>query len=76
MTSSKPFSRVPAGASQKPASFELHIDEQKLRDFKTLLKLSPVAKEAYENVREDGDFGVSHKWMSDAKEYWQNSFDW
>jgi microsomal epoxide hydrolase len=76
MTSSKLFSNVPAGASQKPTPFELHIDEEKLQDFKTLLKLSPIAKETYENLQEDGEFGVSRKWMVDAKMYWQESFDW
>lgn len=76
MTSSTLFDKVPAGASQKPTPFELHIDEQKLQDFKTLLKLSPVAKKTYENLREDGEFGVSQKWMSESKEHWQNSFDW
>ncbi len=76
MTSLKPFSTVPAGASQVPVPFELHIDEQKVQDFKTLLKLSPIAKKTYENVQENGEFGVSHKWMVDAKKHWQESFDW
>lgn len=76
MTSTKPYSNVPAGASQKPTPFELHIDDQKLQDFKTLLKLSPIAKETYENLREDGEFGVTRKWMLDAKQHWQDSFDW
>lgn len=76
MTSSKEFSSVPAGASQKPTPFELHINEQKLQDFKTLLKLSPIAKETYENTQEDGEFGVTRKWMLDAKKQWQDSFDW
>ncbi|KAJ4364751.1 hypothetical protein N0V95_000698 [Ascochyta clinopodiicola] len=76
MTSSKPYSNVPAGANQKPTPFELHIEDGKLRDFKNLLKLSPIAKETYENQREDGEFGVTHKWMVDTKKYWQESFDW
>ena len=76
MTSTKPFSSVPAGASQEPTPFELHIDDQKLQDFQNLLKLSPIAKQTYENLREDGEFGVTHKWMVDAKKHWQESFDW
>lgn len=75
MTSSKPFSDVPASANPNPTRFELHIDEEKLKDFKTLLKLSPIAKQTYENLRGDGEFGVSHKWMVDAKKHWQESFD-
>ncbi|KAF1364447.1 hypothetical protein EJ07DRAFT_172462 [Lizonia empirigonia] len=67
MTSSKPFSNVPAGASQKPTPFELHIDDKKLQDFKTLLKLSPIAKETYENSRDNGEFGVTCKWMLNTR---------
>jgi microsomal epoxide hydrolase len=73
---SKSFDNVPSGAQQKPTPFELHIDEQKLQDFKTLIKLSPVAKETYENKREGGQFGVSRKWIADTKKHWEESFDW
>lgn len=76
MTSTKPFSNVPTGASQTPTPFELQIEEQKLQDLKTLLKLSPIAKKTYENLQEDGEFGVTLKWMLDAKKHWQESFDW
>lgn len=76
MTSSKLFGDVPAGAIQKPKPFELRIDEQKLQDFETLLRLSPIAKATYENLRKDGEFGVTHEWMSDTKKYWQEVFDW
>lgn len=76
MTSAKPFSTVPANASQRPTPFELHIEDQKLQEFKTLLKLSPIAKETYENLREDGEFGVTRKWMLEAKQHWQDTFDW
>lgn len=75
---SKNFGTVPAGATQQPKAFELHIEEKKLEDFKTLLKLSPVAKETYENQLDDGhgNFGVGRKWIVDAKKYWEEEFDW
>lgn len=76
---SKPFGTVPASAKQQPTTFELHVDEEKLRDLKTLLKLSPIAKETYENLQEDGShgkLGVSRKWVIDAKKYWEEGFDW
>ncbi|KAF2124826.1 epoxide hydrolase 1 [Dothidotthia symphoricarpi CBS 119687] len=72
----KPFGVVPAGAKQQPTPFELCIDEGKLQDFKTLLKLSPIAKETYENLQTNGEFGVSRKWVSDTKDYWLKEFDW
>ncbi|OSS48545.1 hypothetical protein B5807_07024 [Epicoccum nigrum] len=76
MTSSKTFGIVPASAVQKPTPFELEISEQKLRDFETLLRLSPIANVTYENLRKDGEFGVTHEWMSETKSYWQQVFDW
>jgi hypothetical protein len=79
MTSSKPFSAAPAGAQQQPTPFEVHIEEQKLQDFKTLLKLSPIAKETYENLQDagtHGKLGISRKWVADTKKYWESEYDW
>lgn len=79
MTSHKPFSTVPKSAQQLPTPFDLHVDEEKLQDFKTLLKLSPVAKETFENKQNEGGhgkFGVSRKWIDDAKKEWIENFDW
>lgn len=79
MTSSTSFSTVPKGAQQHPTPFELNISEQKLQDFHTLLKLSPVAKKTYENLQDDGShgkFGVSRKWIIDTKKHWLEDFDW
>lgn len=79
MTSTKPFDKVPAGAKEQPTPFELHIEDQQLQDLKTLLRLSPIAKETYENLQDDGShgqLGVSRKWVEDAKKYWENEFDW
>lgn len=79
MTSPKPFSTIPSDARQQPTPYELHVDNQKLQDLKTLLKLSPVARETYENLQDDGShgkFGVSRKWIVDAKAHWVEKFDW
>lgn len=70
------FGTVPTNAKQQPQPFELHIEEQKLRDLKTLLQLSPVAKQTYENSLEDGRFGVSRKWMLGTKKFWEEEYDW
>lgn len=70
------FGTVPTDAKQQPQPFELHIEEQKLQDLKTLLRLSPVAKQTYENSLEDGRFGVSRKWMLDTKKFWEEEYDW
>jgi hypothetical protein len=79
MTSSKPFGAVPTGAEQQPTPFELHFSDQKVEDLKTLLRLSPIAKETYENLQDNGShgkFGVSRKWVVDAKKYWEGEYDW
>lgn len=79
MTSAKSFGTVPPGAKQQPTPFELHVEDEKIQNLKTLLKLSPIAKETYENLRDDGShgqFGVSRKWVVDAKKYWEEKFDW
>lgn len=76
---SKLFGQVSASAKQQPTPFELHVEDQKLQDLKTLLRLSPVAKETYENLQDDGShgkFGVSRKWIVVAKQYWEEEFDW
>lgn len=73
------FGTVPAGAQLEPRKFKLHVDEQKLQDFKTLLKLSPVGKDTYENLQDAGShgrYGISKKWITDAKDYWQQKYDW
>ncbi|KAF1993185.1 alpha/beta-hydrolase [Amniculicola lignicola CBS 123094] len=72
----KPYGGVPGGAKQQPESFELHIDKQKIQDMKTLIRLSPIAKETYENLHTDGRFGVNREWMLDMKKYWLEAFDW
>lgn len=70
---------MPVGAKQQPTPFELRVEDQKLQDLKTLLRLSPVAKETYENLQDDGShgkFGVSRNWIVEAKKYWEEEFDW
>lgn len=76
MASSKQFGTVPANAEQQPEPFEVKFPEKKLEDLKTLLRLSPVAKDTYENHQDDRRFGVTREWMLDAKKYWEEKFDW
>ncbi|KAI8932687.1 hypothetical protein NX059_010181 [Plenodomus lindquistii] len=79
MTSYKSFGKVPEGTTQQPTPFELKIEEQKLKDFKDLLRLSPVAKETYETLRdgeEHGGFGVSRGWIEKTKRVWEEEYDW
>jgi hypothetical protein len=72
----KPYSTVPAGATVKPEPFSLHIPQQEIDDFKTLLRLSPIAKETYENAQNDRRYGVPRQWIVEAKRVWLGEFDW
>ncbi|PSN66614.1 epoxide hydrolase-like protein [Corynespora cassiicola Philippines] len=66
--------RAISGASAKP--FKLHISDQELLEWRQLLQLSKIGPLVYENSQEDRRFGITHKWLSDAKDYWLNTFDW
>jgi microsomal epoxide hydrolase len=70
------YSTVPVTATKKFTSSEISIPEKDLDDFKNLLKLSKIAKPTYESLQEDGRFGITHKWISEAKKYWVEEYDW
>ena len=71
-----PFSTIPAKALKKPEPFKAEIPEREIEELKQLLKLSKIPKPTYESLQEDGKYGVSHKWMSEAKRVWEDEFDW
>jgi microsomal epoxide hydrolase len=70
-----PFSTPPKPLNA-PTPFKVEIPEKELEEFKTLLRLSKVPKATFESLQEDGRFGVSHKWISEAKRVWLDEFDW
>ncbi|KXJ90512.1 epoxide hydrolase [Microdochium bolleyi] len=72
---SKKFSTVPPGALKEPEAFTLHIPDQDVDEFRTLLKLSRIGPDTFYNQQEDGRFGVSRKWLAEAKDAWLQS-DW
>ena len=47
-----------------------------LDDLHKLVELSKIAKPVYENMQEDNRYGVTRKWLSEAKDYWLNKFSW
>jgi microsomal epoxide hydrolase len=73
------YDTVPQGASIQVDKFTLSIPDQEVQDFKDLLRLSKLAPKTYENLHADtkaGKFGVSYEWMTKAKDYWLNQYDW
>ncbi|CAN8095446.1 unnamed protein product [Discula destructiva] len=81
MASSKMFDQLPSGAMRVPETFKLHVPETQLADFKTLLRLSPVGPETWDNKSSTRDvkgknFGITRDWLVNAKETWLEKFDW
>jgi pimeloyl-ACP methyl ester carboxylesterase len=66
-----PFS-VPASA--KP--FTLHVSDKDLAEFKQLLQLSKISPATWESLQEDRRFGITHKWITESRDYWLNKYDW
>ncbi|KAF8537781.1 Alpha/Beta hydrolase protein [Trichophaea hybrida] len=54
--------------------FSVSIPDSEVSDFKTLLKLSKLAPETYESQHRR--FGVTSKFMREAKAQWENEYDW
>ena len=72
------YGQIPAGVKLNLKPFKAQVDEQKLKDFKQLVKLSPIAPANYENSDESvrGRYGITRDWMINAKDHWLNRFDW
>ena len=70
------YKKLPSKAKVKPTPFEAKVSEDKLSEFKQLIKLSPIGPATYENQQEDRKWGMTRKWLSDAKEHWHTKYDW
>ena len=71
------YDKIPDNLTLNPSRFICHIPDQQLSDFKTLLQLSPIGPETYENTsRMDGQYGIGRKWLIEMKNYWLNKYDW
>lgn len=61
-------------SSAKP--FTLNVLDKDFSEFKQLLQVSKLGPLTWEGQQEDRRFGVTHKWLSEAKDYWLNKFNW
>lgn len=75
-----PFDDFPSKASLKPEPYNAHVDDLALEGFKVLLRLSRIGPETYENqvadVKDFTSFGITRKWLEDAKEHWLEQYNW
>lgn len=67
---------VPQAASLRINNFEASVPESELSDFKQLLRLSKVGPKTYENTQRDRRYGMTHQWLTDAKQHWEYVYDW
>lgn len=80
MASYDGFDTLPAGSSGSIQPFQLHVSDSEIADFQTLLKLSKIGPETWENSKASRDqgkyYGITRDWLVDAKDTWLNRFDW
>ncbi|TFY57289.1 hypothetical protein EVJ58_g7107 [Rhodofomes roseus] len=72
------FDTVPTGAKIQPSNYTVSIPEEKLQQMKQLVTLSPIGPATWENLQESrdlNDFGISRKWLDNAKAEWEK-YDW
>lgn len=69
------FRKLPSSAVSVD-SWTVTIPQNELDDLRKLVELGKIAKPVYENTQEDNRYGVTAKWLSEAKDYWLNKFSW
>ena len=67
---------IPPKATLRPTSFKVSIPDTMLEEMKQLIKASKIASETYESSFSDRKYGVTREWITNAKEQWENHFDW
>jgi microsomal epoxide hydrolase len=71
-----PFTDLPAKPTLHPAPFIVSIPQATLDELQTLLNHSKLAPDTREGSHDDRKYGVTNKWIRDAKSVWQNKFNW
>ena len=75
-----PFDTIPQKASLKPSPFKARVPDKELQEFKQLVQLGRIGPKTYENqvadVKDFTSFGITRKWLEDAKQEWEKSYDW
>lgn len=72
----KSFAELPAKAVFSVRPFEVTIPEDSLLGLKILLEHSPVAAPTYESMQKHRKYGITRKWLEEAKNHWMQEFDW
>lgn len=72
------YDKLPSGCTLKVSPFKAAVSEDALREFQDLIRLAKLGPKTFENTRgqDDRKFGVQHDWAANAKDAWQNHYDW
>lgn len=69
-----------ANPSHKPTiplqRFTVNTPQSELRDLNLRLESTRLPTEIFDNTQTEENFGVTRKWMSDARNAWIQEFDW
>ncbi|KZP29746.1 epoxide hydrolase [Athelia psychrophila] len=70
------FTQLPANATLSLKPFKVDIPDATLDELRTLLKYAKLAPETYEGSFEDRKYGVTNRWIREARDVWATKFDW
>ena len=70
------YGEVPKRTSLAVSNFDVAIPQDQIQDFLHLIRASRLGPQTYENTGANGRYGLTYEWMSEAKAYWENEFDW
>lgn len=70
------FDELPYESTVRLQPFRIKTPQSELDDLKALLVAIRLPKETFENVQTKDNFGVTRKWMVEAKNAWLDDFDW
>ncbi|KZP29800.1 alpha/beta-hydrolase [Athelia psychrophila] len=70
------FTQLPSNATISPKPFKVDIPDATLDELHTLLKYAKLAPETYEGSLEDRRYGVTNRWIREARDVWATKFDW
>jgi microsomal epoxide hydrolase len=72
----KDFGTVPSNARITPEDFTIAFPQTELDDLRSLISASRVGPETFEGLQQDRKYGITTKWLRDAKMTWLEGFDW
>ena len=70
------FAELPHESAIPLHPFKIDTPQSELDDLKALLAATRLPTKTFENVQTKDNFGVTRKWIVEAKDTWLNSFDW